>query len=698
MSSGGSRENAGRKRIGVVVNTRIEEQLIEQIELYIQGLNRADKIRKCLQLGVESRLNYLATSQSESNAAAVSSFFKTYLKLFDLLQTTEAQRIETLNLYLLGYFTSIIPSFKDTNVEESVHEAIISELNKYSWSLNEADSSSVITPNVVGSVVEKIVNRKETGSYYTPRDTTNYIAKYSIVFSLLCKCDSTSLANLFYEQYSSPTNQCVLNDDKDPVISLSNAINKLSLEERMIVFRVLLDFTIIDPTCGTGAFIIAAADILVRIYKATNMYLFMSLNDFAINLFQKNLYGIDILDCAISLINLRCKLYLYNLGISQEIVDSIEFHFYKGDSLTKINSLTYNSGLWDLRDIFDAGGFDCVIGNPPYIEASKSGVDISEYGEYKTQKCGNLYAYIFENALSMLQNNSYMGMIVPISIVSTQRMEPLRTLLFESCENIYLANFSDRPSCLFTGVHQKLSIVFTKKTRPFNGCKVYSTTYLHWSKSERSSLFESIKYCRTTKELIDSTGVPKIGDGTKLSIIRQIAACPHPVVDMFTPTDTQNNVYMNQRMTFWAKCFTAPEPSNEYKTFHIKEGLDNKAVAALFNSSLFYMLWETYSDCWHITSADINTLRVPGSFFDQDLQTELSAAEIALENKLKETREYIYSKQTDYIFVHRKCINEIHHLNDIVAKVYGFSTEEIEYIQSYNERYRLSNSSSEGEE
>ena len=39
MSSGGLRENAGRKKIGVVINTRIEEQLIEQIELYIKGLS-----------------------------------------------------------------------------------------------------------------------------------------------------------------------------------------------------------------------------------------------------------------------------------------------------------------------------------------------------------------------------------------------------------------------------------------------------------------------------------------------------------------------------------------------------------------------------------------------------------------------------------------------------------------------------------
>ena len=84
--------------------------------------------------------------------------------------------------------------------------------------------------------------------------------------------------------------------------------------------------------------------------------------------------------------------------------------------------------------------------------------------------------------------------------------------MFEKCENIYIANFSDRPACLFTGVHQKLSIIFVKKTKPLNGCKIYTSTYNHWSKNERNGLFESINYCRTTKNFVNPCGIAKIGD------------------------------------------------------------------------------------------------------------------------------------------------------------------------------------------
>lgn len=186
MSSGGLRENAGRKKIGVIVNTRIEEQIIEQIEYYIKGLSRADKIRKCLLLGIEHTKNNLDTKTFENNTATISRFYKVYSKLLSLLGNTEDENVQILNEYLIGFFTSAIPRENDIKVDLDLHKIIVSELSKFSWSIDEFENkSNLITPNIVGSVIEKIVNQKETGSYYTPKDTTSYIAKYSIVFSLL---------------------------------------------------------------------------------------------------------------------------------------------------------------------------------------------------------------------------------------------------------------------------------------------------------------------------------------------------------------------------------------------------------------------------------------------------------------------------------------------------------------------------------
>ena len=150
--------------------------------------------------------------------------------------------------------------------------------------------------------------------------------------------------------------------------------------------------------------------------------------------------------------------------------------------------------------------------------------------------------------------------------------------------------------------------------------------------------------------------------------------------------------------TFWAKCFSSPEPSKEYKAYFIKKSIRKKAVEGLLNSSLFYLLWETYSDCWHITQNDLVNLKVNDNFFKEEFQVLLEKIETRLEEKLYQTREYIYSKQTDYIYVHRLCYDEIMEINEIVAKIYGFNEIEKQYIQKYNEKYRLSVSGNTEEE
>ncbi|MBN3345523.1 hypothetical protein CF050_01165 [Clostridium botulinum] len=53
MSKGGKREGAGRKKIGIVVNTRIEKELLYEIDKKIEGESRAAKIRNCLRKGLD---------------------------------------------------------------------------------------------------------------------------------------------------------------------------------------------------------------------------------------------------------------------------------------------------------------------------------------------------------------------------------------------------------------------------------------------------------------------------------------------------------------------------------------------------------------------------------------------------------------------------------------------------------------------
>ena len=142
-------------------------------------------------------------------------------------------------------------------------------------------------------------------------------------------------------------------------------------------------------------------------------------------------------------------------------------------------------------------GFDVLIGNPPYVEYSKMENRYIEESVYKTYSCGNLYSYVLEKViLELSHNTSILGFVLPISIVSTRRMLPLRNLLISRTSDIAFANFSDRPACLFNGVHQKLSIMFAKcKTaKKKNDSKIYSSRYYHWNKEEQDSLLRTVTF------------------------------------------------------------------------------------------------------------------------------------------------------------------------------------------------------------
>ncbi|NOX21206.1 MAG: SAM-dependent methyltransferase, partial [Nitrospirae bacterium] len=146
--------------------------------------------------------------------------------------------------------------------------------------------------------------------------------------------------------------------------------------------------------------------------------------------------------------------------------------------------------------IHDMGGFDVIIGNPPYVEYTKV-KDQYTIKNYQTEKCGNLYAFVVERSINLIHEKGFMGMIVPISLPSTPRMSYVRNILSQKSKYLWCSNFADRPGTLFNGVHQKLSIIINQKDSK-KQCVLFTTSYRHWysknNKNERLYLMELVKY------------------------------------------------------------------------------------------------------------------------------------------------------------------------------------------------------------
>jgi hypothetical protein len=258
----------------------------------------------------------------------------------------------------------------------------------------------------------------------------------------------------------------------------------------------------------------------------------------------------------------------------------------------------------EFYEIISKGGFDVVIGNPPYVEYTSIKKNYT-VKNYLTEKCGNLYAFVIERSLSLLHKYGNSGMIIPISIGSTPRMEAIRESLLSTRKTIFYSNFADRPCGLFLGVHQILSIYLLNSEKQN---RFISSGFRHWKKEERIHLFNTLSYVDSTKCTHDETW-GKFQDTMPINIYNKTKTNHIKLINYFEDTR-----YLISRSGgtggYWLRAFDEAQESNEYKEKYVKSELLQKNICAIFNSSLFYIIWRIYSDCRHLTDSSIDKLNI----------------------------------------------------------------------------------------
>ena len=136
--------------------------------------------------------------------------------------------------------------------------------------------------------------------------------------------------------------------------------------------------------------------------------------------------------------------------------------------------------------IMSKGGFDVVIGNPPYLEFRE--VDYKMLG-YACLDTGAIHALCIERSTALIGKLGCMSMIVPLALPSTQRMKAVQDILEVGNRNVWYANFAWRPAKLFDAVNRALTI-FT--VTPSGSPQSLSTAYQKWTSDSRESLFDLI--------------------------------------------------------------------------------------------------------------------------------------------------------------------------------------------------------------
>lgn len=479
--------------------------------------------------------------------------------------------------------------------------------------------------DTLSKINEKQSIRKSKGVYYTPNDVVRFILTNSIK-ALFGKLTASNISDM----------------SLDNIPYRSFCCNK----------------TVFDPTCGAGEYLITALEIKINLLKKkTNITKRLVWDTVS------TIYGNDVNAESIIITKLRLLLF---------IIESCGVDYCSG--LADIMNRCFTSFDFIADEARFERKYHIVVGNPPYVEDSKSGLELSN-------KYGNIYANILLNAAKSLEKNGSIGFIIPLSYVSTSRMKKLRDELGMLVSEQYILSFADRPDCLFDSVHQKLCILIGKDKKSEK--TVFTGNYRYWYKQERCRLFSDIQMVKNKYE--NAECIPKLGTDKDINIYKRIINAKKMQSVYAISRNGTEAVYLNRREAFWMKAYREKVEDPEYKVFSFRTSIEADFCYCLINSTLFWWYWISVSDCWHVRK-DLNGFMMPRQI-DMTRATELACN---LRQRLEETKVYVGTKQTQYEYKHRECLEEIRAIDDFINAAYGLTEAESNYIKNFAIKYRTS--------
>ena len=345
-----------------------------------------------------------------------------------------------------------------------------------SLKLSNYDFDSEVDVNILGHIFEhsltdieklnaeisgedldkKQTRRKKEGVFYTP----NYITKYIVENTVGTLCTEKKI-------------ELKLNNLEIDKTYFKKTRNSLSKKGEQLFDKLenykewLLSLKILDPACGSGAFLNQALNFLIDEHNfiidlETDLRKGqLSLFDIDTAVLENNLYGVDINEESVEIAKL--SLWLKTAKKGRKLTD-LSKHIKCGNSLIDDPEIAGEKAFdWnkEFPEIMQKGGFDVVIGNPPYGAKLFQKEKKHFYSKFVTVEYQiDTYTLFIEQAYNLLRKKGQLGFITPSTWLTMFYFKNLRKFLVENCafENLLLFKYQ-----VFNEVTAETSIITLSK-------------------------------------------------------------------------------------------------------------------------------------------------------------------------------------------------------------------------------------------
>jgi type I restriction-modification system DNA methylase subunit len=336
----------------------------------------------------------------------------------------------------------------------------------FEHSLNEVDD---VEAEIRGEQLDKTKSkRKKDGVFYTPK----YITKY-IVDNTLGKLCSEKRAELKLDQ-----DIAIFEYQKT-----DGKLNEMGkdLYERLNSYKSwLLTLKVCDPACGSGAFLNQALSFFIEEHKFVDDIIAeltntpLRLFDTDLQILENNIFGVDINEESIEIAKLSLWLRTAQPGRKlSDLSNNIKCGNSIIDDPTVAGEKAFN---WkrEFTNVFDKGGFDAIIGNPPYVpieeldQATKNNIKEKFYQlsrKYDTSVVFKL------NCIDLVKPSGFLSFVTTITWQTGENYDELRKFLFK---NINLEEIINLPFNVFPDAYVDTGIFILRNELPKETYRIFN--------------------------------------------------------------------------------------------------------------------------------------------------------------------------------------------------------------------------------